>query len=234
MKLRIPASLTQQAYQSIRDQIIAGKLDSREHLTETFFASRLQISKSPIREALNRLEGDGLVRIIPRRGVFLCELSIHDVEEIYELKEVMEALVVRNAVLHADVLSRLAQSIDSAAAYLRKKDKVNYIQEDARFHTLLAEASTNSRLRQFLEILHDQAAPLRERSFKMTAKDSLRQHTEILAALNKGQRELAARLMARHVQAVRQRLVEHLAKQEAGISHETDLRGKVRVSGNFL
>jgi len=218
MKLRIPASLTWRAYQSIRDQIIAGKIDSREHLTESFFASRLQISKSPIREALNRLEADWLVRIIPRRGVFVCELSIHDVEEIYELREVMEALVVRNAVLDAAVISRLAQSVDVAAKYLRKKDKVNYIHEEARFHTLLTQASTNSRLRNFLEILHDQTAPLRRQAFELTAKHSLRQHTEILAALNKGQRELAARLMARHIRTVQERLVEHVTKQEAGIN----------------
>ena len=87
MKLKIPENLTRQAYRLIRDEIIKGQLDSQKHLTEGYFADRFGISKSPIREALNLLESEGLIRIIPRRGAFVADFSLHDIEEIYEQRK---------------------------------------------------------------------------------------------------------------------------------------------------
>ena len=91
MRLRIPENLTQQAYRAIQTEIITGQFDRRKRLTEEYFASRFGISKSPIREALNRLEAEGLISILPRRGAFVIDFSIEDVREIYELREALEA-----------------------------------------------------------------------------------------------------------------------------------------------
>ena len=217
MKLRIPENLTQQAYQSIRDEIIKGKLDGRQHLTEGFFASRFGISKSPIREALNRLESEGLITIIPRRGAFVSEFSIHDVEEIYELREVLEALVVRDAVLDSKTLGGMRESVRAAKAYLRKNDISNYIREDATFHTKLAQASSNSRLAKILENMHNQMLILRRKTFELTSRTSVKQHTQILGALEKGRKDVAAKLMVRHIRTVRRRLVDHLKRQEISV-----------------
>jgi DNA-binding GntR family transcriptional regulator len=87
--LKIPENLTQQAFRHIRDEILRGKLDGRQHLTEDYFAERFGISKSPIREALNRLESEGLITIVPRRGAFVVKLSVQDIEEIFELREAL-------------------------------------------------------------------------------------------------------------------------------------------------
>ncbi len=214
MKLKIPENLTQQAYRSIRDEIVTGRLDGQQHFTEAYFANRYGISKSPIREALNRLESEGLITIIPRRGAFVREFSIHDVEEIYELREVLEALVVRNAVLDSKTLAHLHEIAHSAQSYLEKNDKPNYIRRDTAFHTTLAKASNNSRLRKMLESMHNQMTILRRQTFELTGQSSIKQHIRILEALEKGQRETAARLMVEHIQAVRKRLVDHLKKQE--------------------
>ena len=216
MKLRIPENLTQQAYQFIRDEIIKGKLDGRQHLTEGYFASRFGISKSPIREALNRLESEGLITIKPRRGAFVSEFSIDDVEEIYELREVLEALVVRDAVLDSRVLARMRESVRAAKAYLRKNDMSNYIRQDATFHTRLAQASSNSRLRKILENMHNQMLILRRKTFELTSHTSVKQHTQILDALEKRRKDVAAKLMVRHIRTVRRRLVDHLKRLETG------------------
>lgn len=214
MKLKIPENLTQQAYRSIRDEIVTGKLDGQQHFTEAYFASRYGISKSPIREALNRLESEGLITIIPRRGAFVRELSLHDVEEIYELREVLESLVIRNAVLDAKSLAHLREIAESARSFLEKKDKPNYIRRDTAFHTTLAKASSNTRLYKMLESMHNQMMILRRQTFELTSQSSIRQHLRILEALEKGRRETAARLMEEHIRAVRKRLVDHLKKQE--------------------
>lgn len=213
MKLKIPENLTQQAYRSIRDEITSGRIDGQQHFTEAYFAERYGISKSPIREALNRLESEGLITIIPRRGAFVRKFSIHDVEEIYELREVLEALAVRNAVLDPKTLTRLREIAHAAQSYFEKNDKSNYIRKDAAFHTMLARASTNARLRRMVEGMQNQILILRRQTFELTGQSSIKQHLRIVDALEQGDRETAAELMVEHIQAVRQRLVDHLKEK---------------------
>lgn len=213
MKLKIPENLTQQAYRSIRDEITSGRIDGQQHFTEAYFAERYGISKSPIREALNRLESEGLITIIPRRGAFVRKFSIHDLEEIYELREVLEALAVRNAVLDPKTLTRLREIAHAAQSYFEKNDKSNYIRKDAAFHTMLARASTNARLRRMVEGMQNQILILRRQTFELTGQSSIKQHLRIVDALEQGDRETAAELMVEHIQAVRQRLVDHLKEK---------------------
>ena len=73
-KLKIPSNLTKLAYDSIKEYILDGRLDENSRLTEEFLSTQLGISKSPIREALNRLETEGLIRIEPRKGAYLRRL----------------------------------------------------------------------------------------------------------------------------------------------------------------
>lgn len=94
VKIRIGKNLTQQAYELIRAQILKGELNGRQRLTEGHFAQLFGISKSPIREAVNRLEAEGLITILPRKGAFVRGFTIQDVEEIYELRAILEASVV--------------------------------------------------------------------------------------------------------------------------------------------
>lgn len=210
MRLKIPESLTQQAYRYIRDEIVQGRIDGQQHLTEGFFATRYGISKSPIREALTRLESEGLITIVPRRGAFVREFSIHDVEEIYELREILEARVIRDALLNAKILARLRDIVRSAQSYLKKNDKTNYIREDMAFHTTLANASSNSRLRKMLESMHNQLLILRRQTFELSSHTSTTQHLRILEALEKGRKDKAAKLMGQHIREVRNHLVHHM------------------------
>jgi DNA-binding GntR family transcriptional regulator len=214
LKLKIPANPTQRAYKTIHDDILKGTIDGQQHFTEAFFAERYGISKSPIREALDRLEAEGLITIIPRRGAFVREFAVHDAEEIYELREVLETLVVRNAVLDAKTLARLREIVSAAQSFLEKNDKSSYIRTDAAFHTTLAMASSNSRLRRMLESMHNQMLLLRRQTFELSSHLSVKQHLGILNALEKGQRQVAAKLMAQHIRAVRKTLIDHLKSQK--------------------
>jgi len=213
--LKIPEDLTKQAFRYIRDEIIQGKLDGRQHLTESYFAERFGISKSPVREALNRLESEGLITIVPRRGAFVAQLSVHDIEEIFELREALEVLVAKDAVLNEKILKRMRAAVVSAKQYREQNDKNSYIRADATFHTTLAEASSNSRLKKILENMRNQMLIVRTRTFELTSHTSVKQHLDILAALEQGNRDLAADLMAEHIRTVRARLVSHLRQQEA-------------------
>jgi DNA-binding GntR family transcriptional regulator len=212
--MKIPENLTRQSYRLIRDEILRGQLDKQRHLTEGFFAARYAISKSPIREALNVLESEGLIKIEPRRGVSVRRFSIQDIAEIYELREVLEALVVRKAELAPKLLERMRQAVRVAEAYRGKGDKLAYLREDAAFHAALTQACGNGRLRRALKNMRDQILILRRQTFELSSGTSVKQHYEILAALENGDREQAARLMAQHVHDVRTRLINHLREHE--------------------
>jgi len=213
--LKIPENLTQQAFRYIRDEIVRGKIDGRQHLTEGYFAARFGISKSPVREALNRLESEGLITIVPRRGAFVVELSVQDIEEIFELREALEALVVKDAVLDEKILARMRAAVMSAQRYLEEKNKAKYIHADLAFHTTLMEASNNSRLKRILENMRNQITLVRSRTFELSSHDSVKQHLNILEALKQGDRDLATNLMVEHIRFVRARLVAHLRQRES-------------------
>lgn len=213
-QIKVPESLTRQAYRVIRDQILSGKLDLRQRLTEEYFASTFNISKSPVREALNQLEAEDLVKIEPRRGAFVIDFSVQDVQEIYELREILESAVVHSVELDAKTLARLREAADRAEEYRAKGEKINYVRADAAFHFLLAQASGNSRLRKAVERIHNQAIILRHRTYEQSSELSLKQHREILELLEAGKREEAAAKMVEHIRSVRDRLLSSMPKDE--------------------
>ena len=223
MRLKIPENLTQQAFRYIRDEIIRGKLDRRQHLTEDYFAERFGISKSPVREALNRLESEGLITIVPRRGAFVVKLSVQDIEEIFELREALEALVVKDAVLDEKILARIRAAVISAKHHREQNDKANYIRADAAFHTTLVEASSNSRLKKILENMRNQMLIVRSRTFELSSHTSVKQHLHILEALEQGKRDEAANLMVKHIRTVRARLVNYLRERENASGEQEDV-----------
>lgn len=210
MKIKIAKSLTLQAYELIRNQILQNGLSGRHRLTEAYFAELFGISKSPVREALNRLEADGLITIKPRKGAFVREFVERDVEELYELREILETSVVRNLVLDARTAAQLHAIIDEAEACVNQNDREKYVRLDADFHRSLAQANPNRQLRKVLESMHDQMLILRHRTFQLSSHNSVKQHREILAALESGDSQRAARLMSEHILAVRDRLLDHM------------------------
>lgn len=210
MKLKIPENLTQRAYRAIREEILKGKLNGSQRLTEAFFAGKLGVSKSPIREALNRLETEGLVVIAPRRGASVIQFTIDDVREIYDLREILETAAVRSATVDEKLLSRLRGALRDAKRSQQVNDKVAYILADADFHRSIAQSSDNSRLRKILESMHGQMLILRHRTFEISSGASVVEHEQILRALEDGDCEAASSFMMKHIHAVRGKLLAHL------------------------
>src|SRR5580693_2663382 len=127
-KIEIPSNLTTLAYNSIREYILQGRLDETSRLTEDFLSGELGISKSPVREALNRLEAEGLIRIEPRKGAYLRRLSVVEIQELYDAREALEVHVVRTATVTASLLAELRQSLMRQRALLQANEKAQYIE----------------------------------------------------------------------------------------------------------
>ena len=213
-KLKIPSNLTTLAYNSIKEYILDGRLDENSRLTEEFLSSQLGISKSPIREALNRLETEGLIRIEPRKGAFLRRPSSQEVTELYDLREALETHVMRTAKLTPAILAELRQSLKRQRAFLKANDRTHYIEEDVHFHAELAQATGNAYLCAVLENIQNQIWLSHRNSYDLSSSTAPGYHESIVDALESNGREKAESEMRDHIRIVKRRLLEFLESSQ--------------------
>jgi len=209
-KLSAPQNLTALAYESIKKNILDGTLGPDVRLTEESLSQQLGISKSPIREALNGLQNEGLIRIEPRRGAYLRRFSIKEVEDLYNLREALEAYAVSVAKITPQLILELKASVEHTKRYLKLHDKIHHIEEDTRFHTAIARATGNRELCRVLENIQNQLWLLRCQTYDLSSSTAPGTHAAILHAFEQGDRERAQIVMRKHIEFVRVRLLDFL------------------------
>ncbi|HXX24231.1 MAG TPA: GntR family transcriptional regulator [Terriglobia bacterium] len=217
-KLKIPDNLTARAYHSIKEHILDGQLDEDSRLTEGSLSSRLGISKSPIREALNRLEAEGLVRIEPRKGAYLRRLSASEMNELYELREALEVHVVRIAKVTSALLSELSRSIRRQRAFMKANDKAHSIEEDVHFHAELARSTDNGHLCTVLQNTQNQIWLCRRKTYDLSGSAAPDYHQSIVNALQNNDRAKAQETMREHIERVRRRLLQFMEEHHGRAS----------------
>jgi DNA-binding GntR family transcriptional regulator len=209
-KLAQPRNLTALAYESIKRYILEGELDEESRLTEDFLSGQLGISKSPVREALNTLQGEGLIRIEPRRGAYLRRFTIKEVQDLYDLRETLEVHAVAIAKVTPELVASLEASISRMKQWLKTGDKRRHIEEDARFHGLIAEGSGNRELCRVLANIQNQIWLFRCKTYRLSSTTAPGAHRAILDALNVNDKKAAQTAMSEHIRLVRNRLIDHL------------------------
>lgn len=212
-RLKIPSNLTSLAYDSIKQYILDGKLDQGARLTEEFLSSNLGISKSPIREALNRLETEGFIRIEPRRGAYLQDFSTADINELYDLRNALETHAVKTLEISPKLITELKQSLRRMRKALKENDKAHYIEEDMQFHANLANATGNGRLCRTIENVQNQIWIFRRKTYDLSSSTAAEFHELIVEALEAGDRGRAVRAMSDHITTVGRKLVEFLEQE---------------------
>jgi DNA-binding GntR family transcriptional regulator len=217
-KLKIPDNLTARAYLSIKEHILDGRLDEDSRLTEGSLSSRLGISKSPIREALNRLEAEGLVHIEPRKGAYLRRLSMSEMNELYELREALEVHVVRTVKVTPALLTELNQSVKRQRAFMKVNDKARSIEEDVHFHAELARSTENSHLCTVLQNTQNQIWLCRRKTYDLSGSTAPDYHQVIVDALQENDRVRAQETMREHIQNVRRGLLQFMEEHQGRAS----------------
>jgi DNA-binding GntR family transcriptional regulator len=209
-KIELPRNLTQLAYDSIKAYILREDLDEEARLTEDSLSSQLGISKSPVREALNSLQTEGLIRIEPRRGAYLRRFSIQEVKDLYGLREALEVYAVGAARITPQLLGELRQSVRRTRKLLKAIDKSGHIAEDVNFHGLIATSTGNAELCRALANLQSQIWLCRRSTYNLSASTAPDAHRAILEALESGLRKKAQAAMKNHIVLVRKRLIDYM------------------------
>jgi DNA-binding GntR family transcriptional regulator len=194
----------QQAYAEIRQMIMAGDLRPGDKVVVRVLSELLRLSPTPIKAALAGLERDGFLIAVPHRGYFVPEVAVHDMREIYELREALDGVAALKAAGLPDpagfVRSVLKPLYEKQRSLVRQRDP-SYSEVDVEFHRAIWHASGNSRLTQVMDNLGGQVRFGSGSSSRLPGrtKDALMEHAAIMSAVAKGDRKLAEKLAREHV-----------------------------------
>ncbi len=200
----------QKAYSTLRAGIIEGTHLPGTRIKEQEIATSAGVSRTPVREALRRLEAEGLLRFIPHKGAFVSSWSDQDAEDIFELRAMLEAYGARLAarkISNSELkeLRQLAELQVFEANHLKPGFLERIADLNNRFHEVLQVAASSERLRSTLSILA--SAPLVFQTFRDYENEDLNRsahhHLEIVEAIEAGDGEWAASVMHSHIMAAR-------------------------------
>jgi DNA-binding GntR family transcriptional regulator len=177
------------AYENLKKKIISGLLQPGEALNEGALSSELKISKTPIREALQRLERDGFVEDIPGRGCFVSRISFQDIREFFEIREILECEVVKRAALKGDPekIEGVRKKFESSESNGDRSPRSQFKAGD-RIHTYIFETFGNNRLNEFYRRIIEHVERMRIHFFNQPRGErsgqAYKEHLEILDALS--------------------------------------------------
>ena len=215
MTAQATSKLVGGAYARLKEDIRTNRLAPGFQATEPEIALRLGMSRTPVREALIRLEGEGLVEMIPRRGVRVRPVLASDMREIYEMLTALEPeaaarLTARG--LTGDELRRLGAQTDRMQAALGSGDLDAWAEADDAFHCALLEMHGNARMLQTVTALFDQAHRARIVTLRLRAPPvrSTEEHRGILMAMAQGDAARVRTLFRAHRERAARELLDLL------------------------
>ena len=201
-------------FQTLRQAILRGKLEPGERLMELHLADMLGVSRTPVREAIRKLELEGLVITIPRRGAVVAQITRTDLEDVLEVRCALEELAVRKACqkMTPEQLILLKQAASRFEKGIAVGDLMESAQADVDFHEVISDATGNRRLIQILNNIRSQVYRYRLENLKNKAShpDLIREHTRLIEALERHDEEEAARFIRVHIENQRMAIMENL------------------------
>jgi len=210
-------SVNATVYEALKTQITSNQLRPGRKLIHQELAERLNVSRTPVREALERLFQEGFVTRVPRRGFYVAEIDADEARELYELREALEIYALRRS------MQRVIKPVD-----LRRLDSFNknyrlLIQEnttrermivDRDWHLALASLAGNRALLRSLEAVFERLImKIRTDGYRtVRGEEALNEHLEMMKALRMDNKTVAEHLLAEHIQGARMRLMGHLTE----------------------
>lgn len=209
--------LRELVFETLREAIIQGRLRPGERLMEVQLAEEMGVSRTPVREAIRKLELEGFVVMVPRKGAYVAGISIKDIADVFEVRAALEALAAglaaeRITEEELEELERLLVQAQEASA----RDLQTLVEVDTRFHELIYRASRNQKLIQIITNLADQIQRFRLTSLSRPGryKDTLEEHKKIVEAISERNVELAQALAREHIENAEQIFLNSLREDK--------------------
>ncbi len=210
-------SLREIVFETIRSAIVHGELKPGERLMEVQLAEELGVSRTPVRESIRKLELEGLVKMVPRKGAYVTPMSVTDLVEMMEIRGALEGLVARLAAKYAspEEIDALRESNDCFENAIGNGDYDGIIDYDIAFHEILYKACGNNRLRSMIHSLREQMLRMRvEYVHHVTDMHPLRgQHRAIIDGVANGDPDAAEAAAKAHIATTKDDMVAVLKSQ---------------------
>ncbi len=213
-------------FETLREAIINQTLKPGERLMEIQLAEEMGVSRTPVREAIRKLELEGLVVMVPRKGAYVAGISMKDIHEVYELRSALEALAASLAAVRItdEELEEMERQMVREAKETEENNLQGIVSIDTTFHDLLYQAAHNQRLVQFINILQEQLQRFRAATLSRPgrSKYALEEHKKIVEALANKDAKLAAKLATEHIENAENAMIFAMDKdgfvfQETGV-----------------
>ncbi len=214
----MPRTVKDSVVKTLRDEIISGDLVPGQYLRLEEIAARYDVSTTPVREALRDLEAEGLVTIFPHRGAVVTQLSPGELQDIYDIRVVLEEMATRLAVplMTEDNLAELTSLVDQMESNI--DDVVSVVELNHQFHLALYAASGRSHLCELNRILRYRTQHYLHVFIVEVEVGHLPrtqgEHRAILEACQRGDAEQAAALVREHVAQVGRAIVEYVRQRD--------------------
>ncbi len=190
-------------FNTLRQAILRGELKPGERLMEIQLANKLGVSRTPIREAIRKLELEGLVLMIPRKGAEVAEITEKSLRDVLEVRRALEELAVELACEKiTDVqIQELRDAAEEFRESLKEGDITRIAEADVKFHDVIYMATDNQKLIQLLNNLREQMYRYRVEYLKRSDfhQQLIDEHEEIIETIESGQKDRAVQVVCQHV-----------------------------------
>jgi DNA-binding GntR family transcriptional regulator len=232
-EVQVEGSLTSKVGEALRSAIVAGELTPGDLYSVHDLAARLGVSRTPVREALIQLASKGMVRFERNRGVRILQTSAHDLEEVFELRLLLEVPSARLAVarISQDDIAQLEELLRLMNRAAADGDEQRLMRHDRSFHRVILEAAGNDRLAVYVDSLRDLVLTrgVSTAGASRSLQDIAHEHVPILERIKAGDGAGAAESMRAHVL----RTAQLLLTQEFGASTDTVDAWAAEVGGEL-
>ncbi|MDR7871545.1 MAG: GntR family transcriptional regulator [Tissierellaceae bacterium] len=215
--IKLP-TIKEQVYEIIKENIISGKLKPGEWLQESKLVDSLNVSRSPVREALKQLVGEGLLENIPNKGVFVKTLSIKDIYNIFEFREVMEKYAIKKSidVFTEDYIEALDEISLNLKEAFEKGDLNEYTKIDTKLHYFLFEMCDNEMINDVVNNVFPLLQSFRIISLnsKSRFEESLEEHNGLIEGIKERNFDKAWGYNKVHLRLARDEIIKHLQSFE--------------------
>ncbi len=206
LRLKGKYNLARAAYEQIKEAIIYTKFKPGDTLSENMLASVLGMSRTPVREALKELAREDLVEILPGRGVFVKDISLKELKDIYEMRAVLECLAVKTAIVNIseDEIAGMKKSWLSILDHNRQEEvaweRISSL--DNLFHRMIIDKSDNVSLREIMGLVNQKILRFQLLSAQALGdvEDTVRQHLAIIELIETRDAEKLVPVLALHIE----------------------------------
>ena len=225
--MHISATIKEQVYQILKQKVCEQQYKPGQWLQEKELASYLNVSRSPVREALRMLANDGLVVEIPNKGIFVREFSRKDIMDIYDMRNMLESYAIAhsNANLSESSREELLETVHNLEEAQKNNDLKQYVEFDTQLHLQIIKLGGNPIINSTYERLRSMLQPFRIYSLMKHERfdSSVREHADIVKWILMGEVEKAIELNINHLSRAQESILVYMSNEEKNGSQQASV-----------